>query len=151
MKKVHKISKMVALTLVLAIMVSFVPVTNSSVITSSASTVYLAKYINKNFRERSPREGLYLQMDYDTLSYGLRCENDQVDHLTLRIVDTTYGGIYADEIPVIADGTIETIPLSLPAGRYNFQFVDGDANILKTDGIAIVGRHDPVVQFVWPW
>lgn len=144
MKKVHKISKMVALTLVLAIMVSFIPAGSAS-----ASTVYYIKYIDRNFYGRSAPEPFYLQLDYDTLYMSVCSEGDVSDQVTLHIILAETNTCVYEHI-FTADGHIEKLSFAVPTGRYKIYF-SGDPDIKKTQGMVVWGRHDPVVQFVWPW
>lgn len=147
MKKIHKFSKTIALTLLLAIMVSFVPKVNTS-----ASTVNLCKYIDKNFTWRSAPEGIYLDLEYDTISLGAICEGDTIDNLTCHIDDVTdsHPGVFSCTFDIAADGTVTTFSRSFAEGRYKIYFT-GNADITKTFACIAFTKKDPLVDFVFPW
>lgn len=146
MKKIHKFSKTIALTLLLAIMVS-VPKVNTS-----ASTVNLCKYIDKNFTWRSAPEAIYLDLDYDTISLGAICEGEQADQLICHINDVTdsHPGVFSKTCAFKADGEVHPLPYDFPKGRYKIYFT-GNADITKTFACIVFTKKDPLVDFVFPW
>lgn len=107
------------------------------------SIVNIAVYRAWRFTDRSSPQYIELQMDADFISIQVTCENpNDIDHLICNILGQDEGNDYAQSFPCIADGSAETIMISVPRGEYKVNFEDGDSSKNKVSGFVVFSVED---------
>lgn len=115
----------------------------NAVLQPLASIVNIAVYRAWRFTDRSSPQYIELQMDADFISIQVTCEDpNDTDFLICNILGQDEGNDYAQSFPCTADGSAETIMISVPRGEYKVNFEDGDSSKNKVSGFVVFSVED---------
>lgn len=114
-------------TLFLAILMTFVVAFTS--IAYATNVISVTRYEDSDFTWRSAPELKNLTIQCDSISLYAECEGDEIDELTVHIEGREHPEV-SKSFDFYADGSVETIAVSLPPDIYKVYFTGSD-NIKK--------------------